>query len=411
MKRIWWFGFLCLIPTQLGRHFWPEWSNVLGMRVDYLSPTLYLIDLVWIGVVINSFDNWKKIRPQKWWWWVVLIVGLNIFLAQNWQVASLRWLRWGQWGFTIFLIKENLELVKKYLTQVVAGWILVESGLALAQVMNGGSLQGIFYWLGERSFSLTTIGIAQVSVGGEAWLRAYGTFSHPNSLAGFLWLSLMIWERGFGKLKWIASEIWVLGRKIDLNKVVWWLVWWWGIVGIVLAGSRTVWVLLAVFWIYKGGKMWSGYKKRIGMILVMLGFFVLVWSVMAINYQISDYLGGWDKASGGKRWDLMKISGLMIKDNWLVGVGAGNFLVKLPEYLQKNGIVWLQPVHNIGLLALSELGILGVVMMSLLIIKNRLIRLGNKKWWWLAILVTGMVDHYWLTLPQNSWLLALIMII
>jgi O-antigen ligase len=122
-------------------------------------------------------------------------------------------------------------------------------------------------------------------------------------------------------------------------------------------------------------------------------------------------LGGWDKASGEKRWDLVKISALMIKDNWLVGVGAGNFLVKLPEYFQKNGIVWLQPVHNIVLLALSELGILGVAMMSLLIIKNRLIRLGNKKWWWLAILVTGMVDHYWLTLPQNSWLLALIMII
>jgi O-antigen ligase len=147
------------------------------------------------------------------------------------------------------------------------------------------------------------------------------------------------------------------------------------------------------------------------MILVLVGVFVLVWSVMAINYQISDYLGGWDKASGEKRWELIKISGLMIKDNLLMGVGAGNFLIKLPEYLQKNGIVWLQPVHNIFLLALSELGILGVVTMVFLIIKNRLIRLGNKKWWWLAILVTGMVDHYWLTLPQNSWLLALIMII
>lgn len=402
---------MCLIPTQLGRHFWPEWSNVLGMRVDYLSPTLYLLDLVWLGLVISSFDNWKKIRPQKWWWWVLIVVGLNIFLAQNWQVAGLRWIRWGQWGFSVFLIKENVGLVKKYLGGVVAGWVLVESGLALAQVMNGGSLQGIFYWLGERSFSLTTIGIAQMSVGGEAWLRAYGTFSHPNSLAGFLWLSLLIWERSFGKISWIKRELWFLGKKLDMNGIIWWMVWWWGTVGIVLAGSRVVWMLLAVFWIYKGGKMWSGYKKKLGMMLVLLGVFVLVWGVMAINYKTSDYLGGWDKLSGEKRIELMKVSGLMIEDNWIMGVGAGNFLVKLPDYLSKNGIIWLQPVHNIGLLAVSELGIVGVIMVGFLILKNKLIRFGNKKWWWLAILVTGMVDHYWLTLPQNSWLLALIMII
>ena len=34
--------------------------------------------------------------------------------------------------------------------------------------------------------------------------------------------------------------------------------------------------------------------------------------------------------------------------------------------------------------------------------KNKLVILG-------IILVAGMVDHYWLTLPQNSWLLCVVL--
>ena len=34
------FWLLLLIPTQLGKHFWFDWSLVWGMRVDYFSPTV-----------------------------------------------------------------------------------------------------------------------------------------------------------------------------------------------------------------------------------------------------------------------------------------------------------------------------------------------------------------------------------
>ena len=52
LEKILLFLFVLLIPTQLGKHFWPEWSRVVGIRVDYLSPTLYFLDLVWLGLFL-----------------------------------------------------------------------------------------------------------------------------------------------------------------------------------------------------------------------------------------------------------------------------------------------------------------------------------------------------------------------
>jgi hypothetical protein len=52
------FYFLILfLPTQLGRHFFTSFSFVSGIRVDYLSPTIYFTDilvlLLFIAWVLN----------------------------------------------------------------------------------------------------------------------------------------------------------------------------------------------------------------------------------------------------------------------------------------------------------------------------------------------------------------------
>ena len=44
---------LLLIPTQLGYHFWPDFAFVNGIRVDYLAPTIYLTDLLILGIGIS----------------------------------------------------------------------------------------------------------------------------------------------------------------------------------------------------------------------------------------------------------------------------------------------------------------------------------------------------------------------
>ena len=138
---------------------------------------------------------------------------------------------------------------------------------------------------------------------------------------------------------------------------------------------------------------------------------VFVLKIVNMEYNISDFLGGWDTDGIEKRINL-NIAGLkMIKESPWFGVGLGNFLVRLPEFQKNNGIYWLQPVHNIFILIWSQIGTLGLFLLFLWL---------KEKFNWKkinfifkiivgVIILSGMMDHYWLTLPQNVWLLVLVL--
>ena len=56
------------------------------------------------------------------------------------------------------------------------------------------------------------------------------------------------------------------------------------------------------------------------------------------------------------------------------------------------------------------MGMLGVILIIKFIIFNFKFINNKKNWLILGIIVaTGMMDHYWITLPQNSWLLCVVL--
>jgi hypothetical protein len=52
------------ITVQLGKHFWPSWSFISGIRIDYLSPTLYLSDLIIIGLLLLAVRRKKVVKTE-----------------------------------------------------------------------------------------------------------------------------------------------------------------------------------------------------------------------------------------------------------------------------------------------------------------------------------------------------------
>ncbi len=383
---------------------------VNGIRVDYLAPTLYLVDLVWLGWMgtksITNYEllitNWKKIFSFRN-LIILLFVGVNIVLAGNRWEAGYKWVRIGQWAITfgIFKLQSSNFNIKKMLEWIIPCWVVVEAFLVVGQVVMGHNVGGIFYWLGERRFSFNTIGIAQMSWWGNGVVRAYGTFSHPNSLAGFTLISWLLWSR----YQNLQSSNFNLQKK-----TIWWVVNWLMILIMVLAGSRIVWlILLAKLLITNYQLLITNKKKKIGWGVAVVGMILILVGYLG-NKGNQGILGGWDTESLSKRLELNLVALGMIKENPLFGVGAGNFLNKLPEYQQAYRFYWLQPVHNIFLLAWSEVGSLGIIIAIQLLITNYELRIKDKTRFWIigAVLVTGMVDHYWLTLPQNSWLLAVV---
>lgn len=405
MKEIITYLWLALIPTQLGRHFWLVESRVLGMKIDYLSIILYLSDILWVVWIIKNHPLTPSLTKEGdktknfWnrWLMVVLVLAIvvgNVVVAQAKLVAVYRWLRVGQWLFTFYLVSKNKKDIEGKLLKVIPWWIIIESFLALAQVVKGGSLQGIWWWFGERRFLLGNLGIAEMRVGNEAWVRAYGTFSHPNSLAGFLLLA-WIWWRKSPALR--APPL----RKGGILK---WVVNWSALLGIVLAGSRTVWVLSILILIQETRNEKQELKGVVEKVLIGIGLVAMVLGIVGNEYELKSFLGGWDKDSWSKRVSLVVSAKNMFIDSPFLGIGNGNFVSLLPKYQEKN-IFWLQPVHNIFLLILSEIGIFGVVLLC-----KMFGRIRKKNWQILGIIiVTGMLDHYWVTLPQNFWLAAIIL--
>lgn len=374
---------------------------MVGVRIDYLSIIFYLTDLMWLGWILKNKESKKILNPNIFSFQnliLIIFVGINIIFAGARWVALYRWLRIGQWWLTIKLLNKNKKEIKSYLTKIIPWWIVVEAFLSLAQIVKGGSLNGIWWWLGERRFMYGGIGIAQFRVFDQASIRAYGTFSHPNSLAGFLLLAWWWWK------KEIRDE------KRD-SRVWYWIINWSAVMGIALSGSRIVWVITLILLIIENVVRLKkeGLKKILGSVFLFLGVSCLILGVISINYRISDFVGGWDTDSIKKR-ELLALSAIkMIRKTPLFGVGAGNFVVNLPKYPTGN-FYWMQPVHNLFLLAWAEIGILGIIML-IYNFQSMFIKLTKNKYWWLWVIVgvTGFFDHYWLTLPQNSWLLAIIL--
>ena len=61
---------ILFLPTQLGKHFWPQFSYIYSLRVDYLSPTLYFWDILVMGLL----SVWVLRKPE------INKFALNLFL-------------------------------------------------------------------------------------------------------------------------------------------------------------------------------------------------------------------------------------------------------------------------------------------------------------------------------------------
>src|SRR3990167_9278499 len=77
-----------LSPSQLGFHFWPRWSLVNGIKIDYLSPTIYLTDLIFLGLLVISFIKFRRALFPK--VLIVIFLGLSFFSGKG-DAASIYW--------------------------------------------------------------------------------------------------------------------------------------------------------------------------------------------------------------------------------------------------------------------------------------------------------------------------------
>lgn len=386
---------LFFLPTQLGIHFWPEFSYVRGLRVDYLSPTLYFIDFLILVFIYRNIKNIqteiRKIKISK---NLKLIFSLifvftlgSVFFSAAPLLGALKIVRILEYMLLGISIIANQKLFLDLIPKIIPLSVFFQVFLAAAQFLNKGSINGIFYFLGERFFTSQTPNIANASILGELILRPYGTLPHPNVLAGFLLISVAIMGlyKNFGK-EFIAR----LGIII-------------GAAGIFLSMSRVSIILfLFLILVFFAKRKKDIMKLIIGAIVVFL-FFTPVRERFVFELHDSSFT---------QRQQLMEASLKMIKDNPLFGVGLNNFLPSLPIYDKPLGnIFYIQPVHNIPLLIISEIGIIaGGLMFYLLFILFKKTK-SESKILLIIVFAISMLDHYFLTTAQGQLLLTIILVL
>ena len=387
INKILFFLFLLLLPSQLGKHFFLDFSYLSGVRVDYLAPTVYLTDIiVFLLTVVNLKIILKFFKNKKVLLSLLLLV-INIWLSRL-PVISFYWFI----KIIEFLI--IFSLAKKILVTLKEKYILVallisgsfELFLSLIQLINKHSVQGVFYYFGERLLSLSTPGVAKATIQGVEFLRPYGTFSHPNSLAGFFLLLyfLVLTYKKFNRylaLKYLFLFISSILVFISFSKV-----------------AIVSFLILTTCYLILNTKL-SCRLCKIARVLVLFIVSLIILSAAT------------DPLTVNKRIELMKNSVTIILRYPVQGVGLGSYLIEQAKFSSRFYLFFNQPVHNIFLLFISEMGlIIGGFLLYRLI--DQLIQRRLTKGQWLLIFViifTGFFDHYWLTLQQNFLLMGLVM--
>ncbi|MFA5770802.1 MAG: O-antigen ligase family protein, partial [Patescibacteria group bacterium] len=298
------------------------------------------------------------------------------------------------WLIKIIELLIVFSLAKKILTILKEKFILTtllisglfELFLSLIQLINKHSVQGIFYYFGERLLSLSTPGVAKASIQGVEFLRPYGTFSHPNSLGGFfllLYFFVLIYKK-FNRyliLKYLFLFISSILVFISFSKIA--------IISFLIL--NTSYFIL---------------NTKFNCKICIIARIITVFFISLIFLSATT-----DPLTISKRIELIKNSLTIILHNPILGVGLGAYLIEQVKFSSKFYLFFNQPVHNIFLLFISETGLLisGFLLFQFVSLLTQL-RLTKGRWILIfALIFTGFFDHYWLTLQQNFLLMGLIM--
>ncbi|MFA6410914.1 MAG: O-antigen ligase family protein [Candidatus Buchananbacteria bacterium] len=408
--------FIFLLPWQT-RLIWRE-AAINGSIWEYGRFCLYGTELLLWAVLflyliwlfknkrfkkINLTDFFSRLKDKGVliYWLIVLFVligGFSIFWALDYNLAYNRWLTL----LEAVAICSMILIFNFKIEKIAIAWVLTSAIQGVFAVWQFFS-QYIFpnKWLGLAEHWPTVAGSIILQTDAERWLRAYGSLPHPNILGGFLTVSLLFLIYLALQAKTQSQRIFVLASLLAI------------IPGLFFTFSRSAWLAAIFSFIVLAFWLWQ--KKDYFLNQTFLKVFFLMFLmvvILAINLQnpLLVRFQGEQKtevASIQLRMTFTEQAWQLTKDSPLLGQGIGNYTLGV---YQKINPAWpgyyYQPVHNIYILALAELGIFGALVFYLILfylisalIKNAFSL--EKIILFLAlisILIISLFDHYFWTL-------------
>jgi O-antigen ligase len=347
--------FVFLIPWQT-RYIYRS-LTLGGELFEYGKLSFYLSELFLILFIIcsmiyikkNSLSKEKVSKTS-----VIIFVFLLITIISFFGALSQQLYLYG-------LIK-LMEVIILYFLITRIKFNYIKIGLVFVISMLVHSILGIYQFFSQSIFASKYLGIAEqassqggVSVlegGFGRLLRVYGGFSHPNIFGGFLVIAILILISIYLKQK--KKAILFYFSLIILFSAL------------ILTFSRSAFLALFlslfILLIYSVSKKVE-VKKIISVLLILIlvsGIsFVLFNDLLKTRMQGQERL---EVKSNTERTVLKNQAFKLLNKNWFLGAGINNYIFTVHEKIDNALDVWeYQPVHNVYLLILIELGILGLI--------------------------------------------------
>ncbi len=306
----------------------------------------------------------------------IVWTGASIFWAGD-QMLALYFFVKLLFAGGLFFVVRGMEIDMKKVVFVLLAAGVIQSGIGIMQFVSQQSISSSL--LGMSMHEVSQAGTSVLKIDHERWLRAYGTFPHPNILGGFLGMILVLvmgflslhpsflgrgqgevlkedhnpssilpLERGGGVLFLVGTIIILLGLILTFSRVAWF--------GVVMGIGMIV---------YQKSKIKDQKSFTLYQIFGTLSVAVAVFGII-LHEQI---FPRFDRAtieregSVSERVVSLQDARTLIGEHSLIGVGAGNFTAEIIKQEPDRPVWSIQPTHNVFLLVWSELGIVGLMLL------------------------------------------------
>lgn len=411
-----------LLPLEARWIF--DQADLKGSPFEYGTGALYFTDiLLFVSVFLTMLWKWRfhdrkyesGIMNQGGLWIYALIAGFGLMAMAGIGQAEDRKIAL----FAVMRLWEGLILWWLIRNNPIRPIILIMAFTGAAALEAVWGMEQFFFqivpankWLGEAFHSASILGDSVLQTADGRFLRAYGTLPHPNMLGGMFTTAILLL---LGLLTTINSS---QRSKVKSQKLIFWV----GLVillfGLFFTFSRSAWLALAVGILIGGIWMIAAKQKRaltgiIFTVVICSATLVLIFPESLSRFSQNQSLEILSVSERTREYDDAQI---IVRKKPFVGIGINQYVKELQSIYPSFPAWKIHPIHNVYLLAVSELGIIGLLVFIIIIawhLSFLKINLPPLQIWTasaaIGLLIIGLFDHYLWTLHFGILLFWLIL--
>ncbi len=411
-------AFVFLIPWQSRWLLAP--GELAGGYWEYGTQSLYatevLLGIVIVAVLIRAaislprarfrFSFKRFLSPAGALFLLVLWAGVSMLWSIDPAIALEHWLVLVE-GVLLLLLSSSGAIQFSHIAWTVIVSAVLQSiigiGQFLFQVVPGSTI------LGMASQSADVLGASVIETASGRWLRAYGSFPHPNILGAWLVLALVL-----------ALERW---RRFTSRDAVAYGSFFLLAFGLLATFSRAAWLAFFVVLAYDVAKtvirrcvrQVSDSESAHATTLIGLAVatvFLFAWLYPEPFFSRITTHDRLTIRSNAERMSGISEGWQLIRQHPFLGVGAGNYGLGVRRDVAPGHDAWhYQPVHNVPLLVWAELGIVGVLLITAFIFfiavrQLYTIPLLDSGMLLVPLAILGFFDHYLWSLYPGMMIFA-----